>query len=57
MAKKKKAFKPLPTIWNVNDEPWGIVESLPSFQKLDPSLFHSLRLTGPPPPTLICAPW
>jgi putative transposase len=28
MAKKKKACKPLPTIWNVDDELWGIIESV-----------------------------
>lgn len=34
MAKRKKAVEPLPTIWEVNDELWGIIQDI--LQELDP---------------------
>lgn len=34
MARRKKAYKPLPTIWEVNDELWSIIQSI--LDELDP---------------------
>jgi transposase len=34
MAKRKKTFEPLPTIWEVNDELWNIIQ--PIIEELDP---------------------
>jgi putative transposase len=34
MARRKKTFEPLPTIWEVNDELWAIIQSI--LGELDP---------------------
>ena len=34
MAKRKKTYEPLPTIWEVNDELWAIIQSI--LDELDP---------------------
>ena len=34
MAHKKKVVEPLPTIWEVNDELWSIIQSI--LDELDP---------------------
>jgi len=35
MARKKRAGKPLPTIWEVNDELWRIIQDV--LDELDPT--------------------
>jgi putative transposase len=44
MAKKKKAYKPLATIWNVDDELWGLVESV--LEEFDPPAKTGRPRTG-----------
>lgn len=34
MARRKKTYEPLPTIWEVNDELWSIIQSI--LDELDP---------------------
>ena len=34
MARQKKPVKPLPTIWEVSDELWGLIQSI--IDELDP---------------------
>ena len=34
MARRKKTYEPLPTIWEVNDELWAIIQSI--LDELDP---------------------
>ena len=45
MAKRKKTYQPLATIWKVNDELWSIIESI--LQKLDPPARTGRRRTKP----------
>jgi putative transposase len=44
MAKRKEAYKPLPTIWNVDDELWRIIESV--LQEYDPPARTGRPRTG-----------
>jgi len=34
MARNKKTYQPLPTIWEVNDELWNIIQNI--LDELDP---------------------
>lgn len=44
MAKRKRAVEPLPTIWRVNDELWGIIQSI--LEELDPPSATGRPRTG-----------
>jgi putative transposase len=44
MARKKKTLEPLPTIWEVNDELWSIIEEI--LGKLDPPAATGRPRTG-----------
>lgn len=44
MARRKKVVKPLPTIWEVNDELWNIIQ--PILNELDPSAKTGRPRTG-----------
>ena len=44
MARHKKAFEPLPTIWEVNDELWEIIQSI--LDELDPPAETGRPRTG-----------
>jgi len=45
MARRKKKAKPLPTIWEVNDELWTIIQ--PILDQLDPPAKTGRPRTGP----------
>jgi putative transposase len=44
MARRKKSYAPLPTIWEVNDELWGIIQCI--LQELDPAAATGRPRTG-----------
>jgi putative transposase len=44
MARKKKTYEPLPTIWKVNDELWKLVQDI--LDKLDPPAATGRPRTG-----------
>lgn len=44
MARKKKTVEPLPTIWQVNDELWSIIQSI--LDELDPPAATGRPRTG-----------
>lgn len=44
MARHKKTYPPLPTIWEVNDELWAIIQSI--LDKLDPPAKTGRPRTG-----------
>lgn len=44
MARRKKTYEPLPTIWEVNDELWAIIE--PILKQLDPPAATGRPRTG-----------
>jgi putative transposase len=44
MARRKKAFEPLPTIWEVNDELWSIIQDI--LCELDPPAATGRPRTG-----------
>ena len=45
MARRKRSVKPLPTIWEVSDELWKIIE--PILNKLDPPSWTGRARTDP----------
>jgi putative transposase len=44
MARRKKEYEPLPTIWKINDQLWGIIQ--PILQELDPPAGTGRPRTG-----------
>ena len=44
MARTKRIFKPLPTIWEVNDELWSIIQA--TLEELDPPAATGRPRTG-----------
>ena len=44
MARRKKSYEPLPTIWEVNDELWAMIQSI--LQELDPPAATGRPRTG-----------
>jgi putative transposase len=44
MARRKKSYEPLPTIWQVNDELWAIIQSI--LKELDPPAATGRPRTG-----------
>jgi putative transposase len=44
MARRKKEYEPLPTIWKINDQLWGIIQ--PILQELDPPARTGRPRTG-----------
>ncbi len=44
MARRKKTYEPLPTIWEVNDELWNIIQNI--LDELDPPATTGRPRTG-----------